>query len=162
MSGGPIGPCSAAPDATGFVFPRIHLGATNSRRVAGLGVTDATTMTANATWFLVFELPPTLPSGTCKLRLLALANATANAAKVNPTWLSIAPEETYDTVSLLPEGTQTITWAAGDADQFKELKVILDADTPVAGELIFMSLIFEDSGYTLAVASTWLASIIFE
>jgi hypothetical protein len=130
--------------------------------VVGLGVTDATTMTANATWHLVFEMPGTLPTGTCKLRLLALANAAANAAKVNPTWASVAPEETYDTATLFAETTQTITWAAGDADQWNELKVTLDADTPVGGEMIVMSLIFEDTGYTLAVPSTWLASIIFE
>src|SRR5687768_10147997 len=163
MAGGPIYPSSAVPDASGEVFPNVHVGATNGRRVAGLGVANGTVLTANRTWHLLFEMPPSaLPSGTGKLRLLALANATSGAAKINPTWGSCAVEENYDTVTLTAEGTQTVTWAAGDNDQFKELKVTLDADTLVASEIVVMNLIFEDSGFTLAVVSTYLASIIWE
>ena len=162
MAGGPIFPSSAIPDASGDVFPNVHVGATNGRRIQGIGVANATALDANRTWHVLFEMPPTLPSGTGKLRLLALANATSGAAKVNPTWGSCAVEEIYDTITLTGEGTQTITWAAGDADAFKELKVTLDADTLVAGEIVVMNLVFEDSSFTLAVTSTWLASIIWE
>ena len=163
MAGGPISPASSSPDASGQVFPNIHVGATNGRRVEGMGVTDGTILSANRTWHLQFQMPPApLPTGTGKLRLLALANATSGAAKVNPTWGSCAVEENFDTVTLVAETVQTVTWAAGDNDQFKELKVTLDADTLVADETVIMSLIFEDSGFTLAVVSTWIASIIFE
>lgn len=162
MAGGPLFPTSAIPDSSGEVFPNVHVGATNGRRVEGLGVADGTTLTANRTWYLQFQMPPSLPSGTGKLRLLALANATSGAAKVNPTWASAAVEETYDTISLTAEGTQTVTWSTGDADQFKEAKVDLDADTLVAGEIVVMSLIFEDTDFTLAVNSTWVPSIVWE
>ena len=37
-----------------------------------------------------------------------------------------------------------------------------DADTVVAGEVIVMDLVFEDSGTTLAVASTHIACVIWE
>ena len=163
MAGGPLFPVSAGPDVSGQVFPNVHVGATNGRRVEGLGVTDAATLSANRTWHLQFQMPPSsLPAGTGKLRLLALANATSGEAKVNPTWASCAVEENFDTATLVAETVQTVTWAAGDNDQFKELKVTLDADTLVAGEVVIMNLIFEDSGFTLAVVSTWSASIIWE
>jgi hypothetical protein len=162
MAGGPIYPSSATPDASGELFPNVHVGGTNSRRVEGMGVANATLLTANRTWFLTFEMPGTLPSGTCKLRLLSLANATSGDLKFNPTWASVAVEETYDTITLTAEGTQTVTWAAGDNDQWKQTKVTLDADTPVGGELIYMALVFEDTSTTLAVTSTHLASVIWE
>jgi hypothetical protein len=162
MAGGPIYPSSAVPDASGEVFPNVNVGGTNSRRVAGMGVANATLLTANRTWHLIFELPATLPTGTCKLRLLSLANATSGALKFNPTWGSVAVEESYDTITTTAEGTQTVTWASGDNDQWKETKVILDADTPVGGELIYMALVFEDTSTTLAVTSTHLASLIWE
>lgn len=162
MAGGPIYPSSALPGSSGELFPNVHVGGTNGRRIAGMGVANATALTANRTWHLLFEMPPTLPSGTGKLRLLAIANATAGVARVNPTWGSCAVEETYDTITLTAEGAQSVTWAAGDADQFKELKVTLDADTLVAGEIVVMALVFEDASFTLAVTSTWLASIIWE
>jgi len=163
MAGGPIFPCSAIPVTAGLVFPRIHVCAgANFKRVEGLGVTDATTLTSDAIWALVFQMPPTLPTGTGKLRLMSLANATTGVLKVNPKWLSVAAEEDPSATALNAEGTGTITWSTGDNDQFKETLVALDADTLVASELVVMHLTFEDTDTTLAVASTHLASIIWE
>jgi hypothetical protein len=160
---GPIFPYSAVPSgSTGEIFPNVHVGATNSRLAEGLGVANATDLTADRTWMLHFQMPPTLPSGTAKLRLLAIANATTGVAKVNPTWGSVAVEENYDTTTLTAEGVQTVTWETGDADVFKELKVTLDADTVVASEIVVMNLVFVDTDFTLAVTSTWIASIIWE
>ncbi len=160
MAGGPIHPFSMLPVTASRVFANVHQGATNTRRIEGMGVEAS--VGANSTWQLLFEMPQTLPSGTCKLRLLALAAATSNSAKVNPTWGSCAQGEVPDTTTLTAEGTQTLTWASGDSDKFKELKVTLDADTPVANEIVVMNLVFETTSWTLAVVSTWLASIIWE
>jgi len=161
MAGGPIFPCSAFPNTAGNTFPRFHSGGTNSRRIEGLGVLAS--IGSDSVWHLVFAMPPSaLPSGTCKLRLLALANATSGSAKVNPKWASVAAGENPDTATLNAEGTSTLTWAAGDNDDFKELKITLDADTPVAGELIVMDLTFETASWTLAVDSSWLPSVIWE
>ena len=92
MPGGPYFPRSAYPATAGKVFPNIHVGAgSNSKQEEGLGVMAS--VDANATWRLRFQMPPTLPSGTCKLRLRALANATSGAAQVNPKWVSVAAEE---------------------------------------------------------------------
>ncbi|HJX58192.1 MAG TPA: hypothetical protein VJ325_05680 [Thiobacillus sp.] len=122
----------------------------------------AASIAADSTWRLRFQMPPTLPSGTGKLRLLALANATSGNAKVNPKWASVAVEEDPSSATPVAETVQTVTWGAGDADQYKELKVTLDADTLVANEVVVMDLVFETASWTLAAVSTWIAIIIWE
>lgn len=162
MAGGPIFPYSAFPVDAGKVFERIHVGAgANSKHEIGLGVMAS--VDADSTWRLRFMMPPSsLPSGTGKLRLVALAAATTGDAKINPKWASVAMEEDPSSATLNAEGTQTLSWGAGDSDQYKELKVTLDADTLVAGEIVVMDLVFETTSWTLAVFSNWIASIIWE
>lgn len=160
MAGGPIFPHSAYP-VSANVFPNIHVGAgANSKHDDGLGVVAS--LAADAIWRLRFQMPPVLPTGTCKLRMLGLANATSGAAKINPKWVSVAAEESPSGATLVAETTQTVTFAAGDNDQYKELKVILDGDTVVATEEIVMDLTFETTSWTLAQISTWHVSIIWE
>lgn len=161
MAGGPIFPHSAIPVTIDRVFPNIHIGGgANSKHEEGLGVQAS--VGADSIWRLRFQMPPSLPTGTGKLRLLALANATSGNAKVNPKWASVAPEESPSGATLNAEGTSTLTWGAGDNDQYKELKIILDADTLVASEEVVMDLTFETTSWTLAQVSTWIASIIWE
>ena len=161
MAGELIEPRSAYPATVVNTFPNIHVGAgSNSKYDEGLGV--AASIGADSTWALRFKMPPTLPSGTGKLLLWALANATSGSAKVNPKWASVAAEEDPSSATLNAEGTSTLTWSTGDNDQYKELKITLDADTLVAGEMVVMNLVFETTSWTLATVSTWLAAIIFE
>ncbi|MCH9010865.1 MAG: hypothetical protein IIC21_09590 [Chloroflexi bacterium] len=161
MAGGPIFPHSAFPVTAGRVFPNFHVGAgANSKQDEGLGVEAS--VGADSTWRLRFQMPPTLPTGTGKLRLLALANATSGVAKVNPKWVSVAVEEDPSGATLNAEGTSTVTWSTGDNDQYKELKVTLDADSLVASEEVVMDLVFETTSWTLAQVSTWIVSIIWE
>lgn len=161
MVDGPFPYFSAVPVTAGRVFPRVHVGAgANSKHDEGLGVQAS--VGADSTWRLRFRTPNPLPSGTGKLQLIALANATSGAAKVNPKWASVAIEESPSGAALNAEGTQTITWGAGDNDQYKELKVNLDADTLVAGETIVMDLVFETTGWTLAAVSTWIVAVLWE
>jgi len=161
MPGGPIFPNSAYPATAGRVFPNFHEGAgANSKHDEGMGVEAS--VGADSTWRLRFQMPPTLPTGTGKLRLLALANATSGNAKVNPKWVSVAVEENPSSATPVAEGVQTVAWSTGDNDQYKEIKVTLDADTLVAGEIVVMDLVFETASWTLAAVSTWIASIIWE
>lgn len=161
MAGGPIFSNSAVPVTADRVFPNIHVGGgANSQHDQGLGVEAS--VGADATWRLRFQMPPGLPSGTGKLRLLALANATTGVAKVNPKWASVAVEEDASSATLNAEGTSTVTWSTGDEDVYKELKVDLDADTLVASEMVVMDLVYETTDFTLAQVSTWIPSIIFE
>ena len=159
MSGGPIFPSSAWPETTaGRAFPNFHVGAgANSKQDEGLGV--AASIGGDTIWRLRFQMPPSMPSGTFQLRCLALANATSGNAKVNPKWASVAAEEDPSSATLNAEGTSTLTWAAGDNDQYKELTVTLDADTAVASEMIVMDLTFETASWTLAQVSTWIVCV---
>lgn len=158
MAGGPIFPHSALPITSPRVYPNVHA-ATNAH-LEGLGVEAS--VGADSTWRLWYLMPPSLPSGTMKLLLTGVANATSGNAKVNPKWKSFAAEETYSSPSLNAEGTSTVSWGASDNDQFKETKITLDADTPVAGEYVILDLVFETSSWTLAQISTWTAAIIWE
>ena len=161
MAGGPLFPHSAFPVTAGRAFPNFYVGGgSNSKHDEGLGVEAS--VGADTTWRLRFQLPPTLPTGTAKLRLLALANATSGNAKVNPKWASVAPGESPSAATLNAEATSTLTWSTGDADKYKELKITLDADTLVAGEEVVMDLVFETASWTLAQVSTWIVSIIWE
>lgn len=162
MAGGPIFPHSAVPVTSGKVFPNIHVGAgANSKHDEGLGV--MLSLDGDAIWRLRFQMPPTaLPSGTCKLRLLALANATSGNAKVNAKWASVAVDEDPSSATLNAEGVVTPAWSTGHNDKYRETKITLDADTPVAGEVIALDLVFETASWTLAQVSTWQPSIIFE
>lgn len=161
MAGGPIFPHSEFSNNTLRVYPNIHSGAgANSKYDEGWGVEAS--LSIDSPLRLRFAMPPVLPTGTCKLRLLALANATTGNAKVNPKWVSVAAEEDPSSATPVAEGTQTVSWGAGDNDQYKELKVTLDADTVVASEVIVMDILFETSSWTLAAISTWIPMIIWE
>lgn len=161
MAGGPLFPHSAYAATTDRVFPNFHVGdGANSKHDEGLGVEAS--VGADSTWRLRFQMGPALPTGTGKLKLLALADATSGAAKVNPKWASVAAEEDPSSASLNAEGTSTLTWGAGDDDVYHELKINLDADTLVASEEVVMDLVFETTDWTLAQVSTWIASIIWE
>lgn len=160
MAGGPIFPHSAFPvDTAGRLFPNFYVGGgANSKQDGGMGVEAS--LDADAIWRLRFQCPPTLPTGTGKLMLRALANATSGAAKVNPKWASVAASESPSAATLNAEGTTTVTWTA--VDVYMETKVTLDADTLVGGEVVVMDLTFETSSWTLAQVSTWQVYILWE
>lgn len=161
MSAAVLAPASIHPVTAPYVFPNVHVGAgANSKHDGGIGV--APSLGGDADVALRFDLPATLPSGTAKLRIRALANATSGAAKIRPYWVSVAVEEDPSSAGLNDEGTQTLTWASGDNDQYKELKVTLDADTVAAAEVLVMRLRFETSGWTLAAVATLRVDIIWE
>ena len=161
MAGGPIFPRSAYPVTSGRVFPNMHVGAgANSKHEEGLGVEAS--VGADSTWRLRFEMPPTLPTGTGKLRLLMLANATSGDAKINPKWVSVAVGEDPSSATPVAETVQTVTWGAGENDDYKELKVTLDADTLTGSEIVVMDLVFETASWTLAQVLTVIPSIIWE
>ena len=117
---------------------------------------------ADATVMLRFDMPPILPTGTAKLRIIGLADAITGNAKVNPAWASVAVGQDPSSFTLTAEGTQTVTWSTDDDDEYQEAKVILDADTIIASEFVVMHVTFETASWTLAVNSGWIFSIIWE
>jgi len=159
-----IFPFSAFPATQNKVYPDAFGGSTNGAIVEGLGVMAS--LDANAEMHLWFRTPDPLPTGTCKLELNAVSyDAAAGDAKVNPYWKSIAVDEVFDldTTGLNAEGTATLTWSnPGTDSEILQSLITLDADTPVAGEFIFIILLFETSSWTLNKRSVWVPSIIWE
>ena len=160
MAGGPLYPHSIYP-SNSDVFANFHVGAgANSKHDEGLGVKAS--LGADAIWRLRFTIPPVLPTGTAKLRLRMLANATSGVAKINPKWVSVANSEDPSSATLIAEGVQSPTWAAGEADKYKDILITLDADTVVINEEVVMDLTLETSGWTLVQVLTIIPSIIWE
>jgi len=150
MAGGPIFPSSPpVPVTADRVFPSVHVGAgANSKHDSGLGFQAS--LGADSIWRLRFQMPPTLPTGTGKLRILALANATSGSAKLNVKWVHVAAGSDPSSATLVAEGVDTLTWAAAENDKYKENKTTLDASTLTASGVVVMDLVGETSGWTLA------------
>lgn len=162
MAGGPILPNSLFPgDTTGRLFPSFYGGAGGNAAARDEGMGVMASLSANATWELRFLMPPTIPSGTLKLRLLALANAGAGDAKVTVSDAAVAAGASPSAATLTAETQATVTWASGDNDKYKEAKISLSA-TPAGNDILVVALTFNNTGWTLAQVSTWIASIIWE
>ena len=57
-------------------FPNFYSGAGGNAAPVEEGLGVAASLAGDSTWQLRFQLPESIPSGTAKLRLRALANAT--------------------------------------------------------------------------------------
>jgi len=152
---GQVFPISAVPVTSGLVFPVIL----DLAHPEGLGFPAS--LSGDAIWRLFFRMPPTLPTGTGKLLIVGQANATSGVAKLNVKWKSWGANEVPLASSLTAEGVADLTFAT-TAYRLTELKVTLDADTFVGGELVQVDLVGETSSWTLAQVLALQASIIFE
>ena len=160
MAGGPLFPSSMhAASAGAFWYNFIGTGA-NSKQDEGLGV--GASLGADTTWRLRFQLPPALPSGTMKLRMLSLSSAVTGALKYDVTWNRTPVSASPSGLGLNNEGSTTVTWAAGDNSKYLQTKVTLDATAAVASDIVVMDLIFLTSGNTQAAISVHQPSIIWE
>ena len=178
MAGGPFLPSSAFPVGTsGEIFPNVHSGdgAGAAGEEEGLGVANATDLTADRVWSLRFQMPTTLPTGIATFRLIALADIVAGDLSVDPSWASVAMDQDPSTISLNVEGPQpdstvggnggggndTFGWSTDDDDIYLEARWTMNADTVVAGEIIVMSLRIDEGDTTVLAVTTLFPSIIF-
>ena len=143
-----------------LVFPNVFVGAGSGwKHFDGLGVTDATTLNADATWALAFEMPPALPTGTATLRTRCISALSSGALKYNPKWNMCGTAEDCSSVTLNAEGTQTVTYTVAGA--FVEVDTTLDASTVAAGKTLIMNWVVEDTGTTAAGNSTCTVFVVF-
>jgi hypothetical protein len=63
--------------------------------------------------------------------------------------------------SLTSETQTTVSWGAGDADKYKEAKITLTA-SPAANDMLVVGITFNTTSWTLAAASTWIPTLIWE
>ena len=178
MAGGPYLPISAVPIGTsGEVFPNTHVGkGANGSRHEGLGVANATDLTADRIWHVVFKMPTTLPTGTAKLSIVVLADIQAGDLSVDPAWASVAFDEDPSAATLTAEGpdpdartggngsdgdNSTFGWDTADDDVYIEALWNLDADTVVANEYIVMDIRIDDGDTDVAAVTTLFPTVIF-
>lgn len=161
MAGGPILPSSIyLGGASGNLFPNFYIPATNTNTAGALeGIGVVASLGANAPAVLQFNMPESIPTGTLKLRCLAMANATSGVAKLTVSDKNVAAGASLGTSTLNAETQVSQTWAT--ADILVENKVTLTT-TPTANDILTVLVTFNNTSWTLAAASTWQFSIVWE
>jgi hypothetical protein len=176
MAGGPILPSSIyVGGASGNLTVNFYTGTTASGTGAVANysafesvqcVASLNSVGADALAILQFNIPPAgaMPTGTLKLRLLAMANASTGIAKLDIIDAVTSPGTAIGASNFTTEaGSPTISqnWAVAGVDILVENKVTLTA-APTAGQIVTVILAFRNSGWTLAQTSVWQASLIWE
>ena len=161
MSGGPLLPSSMyLGGASGNLYPSFYVPATNTNsagQIEGIGVVAS--LAADAAAILQFNLPESIPSGTLKLRCLAWANATSGVAKLTISDGETAVGSNIGATSLSSETQVSQTWSS--ADVIVENKVTLTT-SPTANYILTVAATFNHSSWTLAAASVWQFSLVWE
>jgi hypothetical protein len=161
MAGGPVFPSSVYfGGASGLAYPNFYVPATNTNgagAIEGAGVIAS--LTSDAPVVLQFNMPESIPSGTLKLRCLAMANATSGVAKLTIKDGATSVGSSIGVTSLSTETQVSQTWAS--ADVLVENKVTLTT-SPTANQILTVLATFNTTGWTLASASTWQFSAVWE
>jgi hypothetical protein len=162
MAGGPILPSSIyLGGASGNLSSTFYVsgaGTTVAQSyIEGVGVIAS--LGANASAILQFNLPEVIPTGVLKCRVLAWANATSGVAKLTLSDGQTAPASNIANTTLTADTQISQTWAT--ADIIVENKVTL-ATTPTANNILTIQAQFNNTGWTLAQASVWQFSLIWE
>lgn len=161
MSGGPILPSSVyLGGASGNLYPTFYVPATNTNAAGALeGIGVVASLAADAAAVLQFNLSEVIPTGTCKLRCLAMANATSGVAKLTVSDGQTAAGSNIGATTLSAETQMSQTWAT--ADILVENKITLTT-SPTANNILTILATFNHTSWTLAAASTWQFSIVWE
>jgi len=159
MAGGPIFPSSAYPGSTGNIFPNFYAGGGVNAAPHDEGWGVVASLAADSILELRFPMPPTIPTGTLKLRALALANATSGVANWTTSDKNVAAGASPSAATLNAESQDSITWTT--ADVYNEVKRALTS-TPAGNDMLVVAMKFQTSGWTLAQVATFIFSIIWE
>lgn len=156
-----IEPRTSYPVTAGKLWPGVHTGAGSTVKYWE-GMQVMASLDADATWNLVWKMPATIPSGTPKLRLDAIANTSSQNSKFQPQWGCVAASADPSSATLNDEGVQTGAWPASAADEIQQFDTALDAATfCTAGQWLVMNMKFATASWTVSVTSTWQASIVW-
>lgn len=162
MSGGPIFAISEYPaDTTGRLFPIFYGGGGGNASPHDQGIGVQASLSADATWELRFPVPPSVPTGTLKLRVLSLSSSGAGVVKFTVKDATVSAGSSPSGSTLTSETQSTVTWTTGSADKYIETKVPLTA-SPAGNDMLVIAITFNSSGTTLAVPSCHIPTIIWE
>lgn len=162
MSGGPLLPSSVYfGGGAGNVYPAYYIPNTNTNTAGALeGVGVVASLGSDAPVVLQFNMPESIPTGTLKLRMLAMANDASHVAKLTVKDASTSAGSNIGATTLTSESQTTVTWSAADA--LTETKLTLTATAPSANQITTVLVTFNTTGWTLAVASVWQFSLVWE
>jgi hypothetical protein len=161
MAGGPILPSSIyLGGASGNLSPTFYVPNTNTNAAGAIeGIGVIASLGADASAVLQFNLPESIPAGTLKLRALAWANATSGVAKLTVKDGQTAAGSNIGAATLSTETQLSQTWAT--ADIIVENKITLTT-VPAANSILTVSATFNTASWTLAAASVWQFSLVWE
>jgi hypothetical protein len=161
MAGGPILPSSIyLGGASGNLFPNFYIPATNTNAAGALeGIGVVASLGSDAAAVLQFNMPESIPTGTLKLRCLAMANATSGVAKLTVKDKNVAAGASLGTSTLNSETQLSQTWAT--ADILVENKITLTT-SPAANDIVTVVPTFNSTSWTLTAVSTWQFSLVWE
>jgi hypothetical protein len=162
MSGGPIyhlPPYTS--DTAGNAFPNFYAGGGGNASPTDYGLGITASLGTDVTWQLRFPMPPTIPSGTLKLRTLMLANATSGTAKWTVSDINVAAGSSPSAATMNGETQQSYTWSSGNAGEYIETKQALTS-TPSGNDTLVVAITFNHTSWTLAATLTTIATIIWE
>jgi len=165
MAGGPIAPLSVyLGNAAGNLFPNFYAGGGGNLSAHDEGIGVVASFAANfgsGTGELRFPMPPSIPTGTLKLRDLVLINATTGAAAFVILCGLVSAGGSPSAVTLISAGNQTISCNANTPDKYQETKTTIPL-TPSANDMLVVALSMFASGYTLAAVATHIPTVIWE
>lgn len=161
MAGGALLPSSIyLGGASGNLSATFYIPATNTNGAGAIeGVGVIASLAADAPAVIQFNMPESIPTGTLKLRCLAMANATSGVAKLTVSDKNVAAGNSLGTSTLNTETQLSQTWAT--ADILVENKITLTS-TPAANDILTVLATFNTTGWTLAALSVWQFSIVWE
>ncbi len=162
MAGGPLLPSSIyLGGASGNLSPTFYIPSTNTNTAGALeGIGVVASLGANAPAVLQFNMPETIPTGTLKLRMLAMANATTGNAKLTVSDASTSAGSNIGATTLTAESQTSQTWAT--ADILVEIKLTLTATAPTSNQITTVLVTFNNTSWTLAAASVWQFTLVWE
>lgn len=158
MAGGPITPSSTyLGGASGNLFPNFYSGGGGNASPVEEGIGVVASLGSNATAQLRFPMPPTIPSGTLKLRNLMLANATTGTVKYTVQDINVAADPSSAALNSETQSSATIS----AADTYTEVKTPLTS-IPSGNDMLVVAVTFDATGWTLAQVLTCIFTIIWE
>jgi len=164
MAGGPLLPSSVyLGGASGNLSPTFFIPTTNTNTAGateGIGLIGS--LGANAPAVLQFNMPESIPTGTLKLRMLAMSTSVVGSqiVKLTVSDASTSPAASIGATTLTGESQSTVTFTA--ADILIETKLTLTATAPTANQITTILVTFNNTGTTLVAASVWQFSLVWE
>lgn len=162
MSGGPIFPLSIIPEQSDELFASVHFDVAGvDFYLEGLGVA-AGGPTADRDIFMVFQLPPTLPSGTPKIVLAEVADASVGASSYQVNARRKAHGSPMDEDAYSDIGLIGVEYAAGEEHAVQVAKADISSLSLQANDILSVNFSPQSSGWTLAVVPTFWVYLIWE